>query len=84
MLKDQKRFSWRALSWEARAVGLNQLINFPIDMVLGEDFEADVIRNTLLKSKECAETASLKDYSWNVNSVNQVVVYNKHSEMLSK
>lgn len=53
-------------------------------MVLGEDFEADVIRNTLIKSKDCAETAPLKDYSWNVNSVNQVVLYNKHSEMLSK
>jgi len=31
-------------------------------MFLREDVEATVTRNTLLKSKECAEIAPLKDY----------------------
>lgn len=60
------------------------MANFLIDTVLGEDFEADVIRSTLLKNKEYAETAPLEDYSWNANSVNRVILYNKHSEMLCK
>lgn len=46
-------------------------------MILG-DFEADVISNSLLISKEWAEIAPFKDYSWNANSVNQVVLYTKH------
>lgn len=30
---------------------------------MGKDLEADVIKNTVTKSKKCAEIALLKDYN---------------------